>query len=107
MLAGLEFHQLERARADHVFVVARVALWVLAVAIDMFGDDRHQLSGHRQHQRRVRLGQVQHGRVVVRRIHRCHRREHGLEGVVFLDHVDRESHVFGSDRLAVMEGGVS
>ena len=101
---GLNSTNLNGPEPDHVLAVARVALGILTVAVNMLGNNRQQLRGHRQQQRRVRLRQVQHCGVLIRRIYAFDRREHGLEGMVGLDRIDRKSHVFRGNRLAVVEG---
>ncbi|MNR16424.1 hypothetical protein D3C85_1330250 [compost metagenome] len=70
-----------------------MALQVLAVAIDVLGQHRHQRRRQRQQDRRMRLAHAQHGGVGIRRVHPLHRCEHGLERMVLLDRHDGERHV--------------
>lgn len=76
---------------------------VLAIAVDVLGQHRHQRRRHGQQDGRMRPGHAQHRRVRVRRLHAVDWRQHGLERMVLLDRHDRERHVLGRHRLAVME----
>ena len=80
---------------------------IAAVAEDVLRDDRHQERDQRLHQRRVGLGEPYHCGVRVGGVHPVDGIEHGdPEGVVPLDHGEREGDVFRGDRLAVVEAGV-
>ena len=74
-----------------------------AVSEDVGGHDRKHHVRKRDPQGRVRVGEIQDGRVVIRRIHAGDRAEHVHERVVVLHHIDRERHILRSDRVSVME----
>ncbi len=106
LLSRLEFLELERPRSNHVGRVARMVLQVLAVVVDMLGQHWHQGGRQRQQNGWMRFAHAQHHRVGVRRVHRLHWREHGLEWMVLLDRHDGKRHVGRGHWLAVVEHGV-
>ena len=103
MFARFILNQFEWARANHVFGVAGVGFRVLSIAIDMLWNNGHQLSGHGQHQRRMRLAEVQHGRMGIGRINGHDWSKHRFERVMGFDRIDGKGHIFRCDRRAIME----
>ncbi len=83
-----------------------MGLDVLAVAVDVLGQDRHQAGRHGQQQRRVRAREPDDHRVGVGGLDRRDRLQHGLERMVGLDHPDREGDILRGQRVSVVEDGV-
>lgn len=94
--------QLERPRADRL-EIGRMALQILAVSIDVLGQDRHQSRRHGEQQRRLRIRQADDRGILIRRVDLLDRREHRLERMVRLDRHDREGDILGRDRRIVLE----
>ena len=103
MLARFILNQFKWAGSHHVFGVARVGFRILAVAIDMFRNNCHQLPRHGQHQRRMRFAQVQNGRMGIWRINRHDWSKHRFKRVVRFDRINGKGHILGCDWGAIME----
>ena len=103
VLVRLELLEDERTGA-HRILVGRV-LHEVAVAVDVPGHDRQLTRRGRGHQERaVALREAEDDGVVVGGLHRLHRTEHlRPETVQLLDEPQREGHVGGGHRLAVVE----
>ena len=103
VLRPLVFLQDVGAGADNILDVARMRLRILAVAVDVLRNDRHDRGRHRQRQRRMRMLQLDDDGVSVRRFDAGDRAQRGLERMVGLLGLDREFHVRRGDRLAVVK----
>ena len=84
ILVACEFHQFERAGANNILAVLRMAFGILAVTVHMLWNDGEQLARHRQQERGVWLAQIEDSGMLVWCINRSDHAKHGFKRVVFL-----------------------
>ena len=103
VLVRLEFLEDERTGADRILV--RRVLHEVAFAVDVLRHDRQLARRRRGHQKRaVAFREAEDDGVVIGCLHLLHRTEHlRPETVKLLDESQREGHVGGGHRLAVVK----